>query len=74
MSQSERFTHAETQEYLKNNPISQKDAIRGTMQEFDARIEEIQSLCGDSLSKHSLARLKTMRTLISYEIGACDGD
>lgn len=69
MNQSERFTHAETQEHLRKHPMSQKEAIQSTMEEFDARLEEIQSLCGNSFSKQTAARIKSIRTLLSHEIG-----
>jgi hypothetical protein len=55
----QRYTHAETLERLKADPMSQSEAIRATMVEFDARIEELQKYCKEAIGSQTAARFKT---------------
>jgi hypothetical protein len=70
----QRYTHAETLELLKADPMSQEQAVRATMAEFDARLEELQKYCSESMSEVTGARIATIRNLIGCEIGGSDGD
>lgn len=62
--QEQRLTHTEAIERIKTDSVSQDEAIRSTMSEFDSRIEDLQKFCTDSASDLTKMRLQDLRIIL----------